>query len=144
MIDGLINVMTPARQVHPLKGEADEALESAALTGAEAIQRIITDRNSLRTLANAQQRNLAALSATNEEFRRRLALLRRNYVELATTILAQLEQFDQATRHALRDHDHDAATQSDDANLVALAHRLKPDKEFSPGNEGTPQSDNAA
>ena len=92
----------------------------------------------------AQQRNLAALSATNEEFRRRLALLRRNYVELATTILAQLEQFDQATRHALRDHDHDAATQSDDANLVALAHRLKPEKEFSPGNEGTPKSDNAA
>ena len=73
-------------------------VESVALVGAAAIQRLIADRDSLRNCANAQQRDLVALSAINEDLRRRVALIRRHYVELGTRILTQLEQFDQATR----------------------------------------------
>lgn len=126
MIEGLINTMTPTRQGQASVAKADETIESVALAGAEAIQRIITDRDSLRTCTHAQQKDLLALNAMNEEFRRRLALIRNHYVELATRILAQLEQFDQATRDAMQNPNQGAAIPSDNANLVALAHRLKP------------------
>jgi hypothetical protein len=125
MIEGLINVMTPAGRTQASEGEVDESIESVALAGAEAIQRIISDRDSLRSCTSAQQRDLVAMNSINEELRRRLALIRHHYVELATRILAQLEQFDQATRSALRDQNTPTAA-NDDANLLALAHRLKP------------------
>jgi hypothetical protein len=124
MIEGLGNVMTPDPQVS--EGESDETMESVALAGAAAIQRIIADRDSLRNRANAQQRDLVALNTINEDLRRRVALIRRHYVELGTRILTQLEQFDQATREAMQDNQHVAPTPSEDATLVALAHRLKP------------------
>jgi len=112
-------------------------VESVALAGAAAIQRLIADRDSLRNCANAQQRDLVALSAINEDLRRRVALIRRHYVELGTRILTQLEQFDQATRDAMQDNQHAAPAPSEDANLVALAHRLKPSNGlFRPVNEG--------
>jgi hypothetical protein len=101
-------------------------MESVALAGAAAIQRLIADRDSLRNCANAQERDLVALSAINEDLRRRIALIRHHYVELGTRILTQLEQFDQATRDAMQDNQHAAPAPSEDANLVALAHRLKP------------------
>jgi hypothetical protein len=125
MIEGLINVMTPTGRTQSSEGEVDESIESVALAGAEAIQRIISDRDNLRSCTSAQQRDLVALNSLNEELRRRLALIRHHYVELATRILAQLEQFDQATRSALRDQNTPNAA-NDDANLLALAHRLKP------------------
>ena len=126
MIDGLINVMTPKPQAQASEGEPDETMESVALAGAAAIQRLIADRDSLRNCANAQERDLVALSAINEDLRRRIALIRHHYVELGTRILTQLEQFDQATRDAMQDNQHAAPAPSEDANLVALAHRLKP------------------
>ena len=53
MIEGLINVVTPAgtpaAKRQPPSGAADETIDSVALAGAEAIQRIITDRNNLRS-----------------------------------------------------------------------------------------------
>ena len=109
-----------------------------ALAGAEAIQRIIVDRNNLRSCASLQQRDLAALNAINQELRRRLGLIRHHYVELATRILTQLEQFDQATREATRDFSHGAPTgANDDDKLAALANRLKPANSTSkPVNEG--------
>jgi len=135
MIEGLINVMTPNPQAQASEGESDETIESVALAGAAAIQRLIADRDSLRNCANAQQRDLVALNAINEDLRRRIAVIRRHYVELGTRILTQLEQFDQATRDAMQDNQHVAP--APDANLVALAHRLKPSNGLlRPVNEG--------
>jgi hypothetical protein len=126
MIEGLTNVMTPKPQAQTSEGEFDEAMESVAIAGAAAIQRLIADRDNLRNRANAQQRELVALSASNEELRRRVALIRHHYVELGTRILTQLEQFDQATRDAMQDNQQTAQAPSDDPNLVALARRLRP------------------
>jgi gluconate kinase len=126
MIEGLTNVMTPKTQAQASEGEFDEAMESVAIAGAAAIQRVIADRDNLRNRANAQQRELVALSASNEELRRRVALIRHHYIELGTRILTQLEQFDQATRDAMQDNQHTAQAPSDDPNLVALARRLRP------------------
>ena len=126
MIEGLTNVMTPKPQAQASEGEFDETMESVAIAGAAAIQRLIADRDNLRNRANAQQRELVALSASNEELRRRVALIRHHYVELGTRILTQLEQFDQATRDAMQDNQHTAQAPSDDPNLVALARRLRP------------------
>ena len=118
MIDGVSNAMTP-------KATDDAELEKVAVAGAAAIQRIIADRDELRNLANSQQRELVALSAVNEDLRRRMALIRHHYVELGTRILAQLEQFDDAFRQATREQEH-AGAASDHANLIALAQRLRP------------------
>ena len=79
-------------------------MESVALAGAAAIRHLIADRDNLRNRANAQQRELVALSAINEDLRRRVVLIRHHYIELGTRILTQLEQFDQATRDAMQAH----------------------------------------
>lgn len=99
MIEGLSQVLTPPRS-EPYEG--DDTVERVAIAGANAIQCLIADRDDLRRRANAQQQNLVALSAINEELRGRLYLVRRHYVELATNIVAQLEQFDRATRDAMQ------------------------------------------
>jgi hypothetical protein len=140
MIEGLINIVTPAGQAQPPEGATDDTLDSVALAGAEAIQRIITDRNTLRSSTAAQQRDLVALSSINQELRRRLGLIRHHYVELATRILTQLEQFDQATREATRDYGQSVSSgANDDDKLAALARRLKPANVSSqPADEGTP------
>jgi hypothetical protein len=126
MIEGISNVITPKPHVQTSEGESDDTVESVALAGAVAIQRLIADRDNLRNWANAQHRDLVALSAINDELRRRVALIRHHYVELGTKILTQLEQFDQATREAMNDLQGATPPSSEDANLVALAHRLKP------------------
>jgi len=126
MIEGLTNVMTPKPQAQASEGESDETMESVALAGAVAIQRLISDRDNLRNRAKTQQRELVALSAINEDLRSRVALIRHYYVELGTQILTQLEQFDQATRDAMQENQQTAPAPSEDANLVALAHRLRP------------------
>jgi hypothetical protein len=137
MIEGLINMVTPGGQERASEGASDETIDSVALAGAEAIQRIITDRNNLRNCTSAQQRDLVALSSINQELRRRLGLIRHHYVELATKILTQLEQFDQATREATRDYGVSSGA-SDDDKLAALARRLKPANTASnPADEGT-------
>lgn len=138
MIEGLINIMAPAGEAN----ETNETLDGVALAGAEAIQRIIADRNNLRLCTSAQQRDLVALNSANEDLRRRLALFRHHYVELATKILAQLEQFDQATRDVMRDQGQGAqgGTGGDD-NLAALVHRLKPlNGAAKPAAEGKPEA----
>ena len=123
-----MNAMTPKAIA---TDESEAALERVALAGAEAIQRIIADRDELRTRTHAQQRELVALNAINEDLRRRIALIRHHYVELGTKILAQLEQFDDAFRDAIRDTQENASTEH--ANLIALAQRLRP-------NTGAPRS----
>jgi len=87
MIEGLINIVAPAGQAQAPEDASDETLDNVALAGAEAIQRIINDRNTLRSCTTAQQRDLATLNSVNQELRRRLGLIRHHYVELATRIL---------------------------------------------------------
>lgn len=123
MIEGLTNVMTPKAVGSQ---ESDDHLEKAALLGAAAIQRIIADRDDLRNRATTQQRELVALSAINEDLRRRITLIRHHYVELGTKILGQLEQFDEAFREVMREKNDPGASIEHD-NLVALAQRLRPD-----------------
>jgi len=140
MIEGLINIVAPAGQAQAPEDASDETLDNLALAGAEAIQRIINDRNTLRSCTTAQQRDLATLNSVNQELRRRLGLIRHHYVELATRILTQLEQFDQATREATRDYGQSVSSGAgDDDKLTALARRLKPANASSkPADEGTP------
>jgi hypothetical protein len=60
------------------------------------------------------------------ELRRCIISIRQHYVELATKVLAQLEQFDRATRDSMQERQDRSFDDRDDANLVSLAHRLKP------------------
>ena len=128
MIDTLRHITTPDTAAQSTGGSSDAAIETVALAGVAAIQRLIADRNNLRACVNAQQHDLVALTVANEELRRRLGLVRQQYLELGSRILAQLEQFDRVTRQASANDpspEPEPATQ-EDANLIALAHRLKP------------------
>jgi predicted nucleic acid-binding Zn-ribbon protein len=123
MIETLRHIMTP----RPLaEGMSEETIESVAIAGAAAIQHLIAERDTLRDRVNTQQRELVTLSAANEELRCRLGLIRQQYLELGSRILAQLEQFDRVTREAIQDNQAAVSTPQDEANLIALAHRLKP------------------
>lgn len=123
MIDGRTNI------VHPNEvNKAEHTLESLAIAGASAIQRLISERDDLRVRVNTQEEDLAHLTAANMELRRCIISIRQHYIELATKVLAQLEQFDHATREMIEERQNrsfDARAQ--DENLVSLAHRLKPD-----------------
>ena len=123
MIEGLTNVMTPKAVGSQ---ESDDDLAKVALQGAAAMQRLIADRDDLRNRTTTQQRELVALSAINEELRRRIALIRHHYLELGTKILAQLEQFDEAFRESTREKEEKVESFTEHANLVALAQRLRP------------------
>jgi hypothetical protein len=126
MIETLRPIITPNTEAQSAQGSSDEAIETVALAGVAAIQRLIADRNNLRACVNAQQHDLIALNVANEELRRRLGLVRQQYLELGSRILAQLEQFDRVTREASANDPSPAPAPQDEANLIALAHRLKP------------------
>jgi hypothetical protein len=122
MIDGRTNI------VHPNElNKAEHTLESLAIEGASAIQRLISERDDLRVRVNTQEEDLANLTAANMELRRCIISIRQHYIELATKVLAQLEQFDHATRDMIQERQNrsfDARAQ--DENLISLAQRLKP------------------
>jgi hypothetical protein len=118
MIEGIQSFTGP-------KSEPDQTEESMALAGAAAIRRIIADRDSLRSWASSQQRELTSLRAANENLQRRVLLIRQHYLELSTQILGHFEQFDGALREALQDPCV-ASSPSDDDMLVELAQRLSP------------------
>ena len=126
MIETLRHIITSKPQAQLSEGVSEETIESVALAGAAAIQRLIADRDTLRDRVNTQQRELVTLSAANEELRCRLGLIRQQYLELGSRILAQLEQFDRVTREAIQDNQVPLPSPQDDANLIALAYRLKP------------------
>jgi len=116
----------PQQPIPQASGEmSDETIESIALAGAAAIQRLIADRNALRNCISAQQQDLIALTTANQELLERLRLFRRLYLEFGSRILAQLEQFDRLTREAIPSTAR-ASAPEDDTNLIALAHRLRP------------------
>jgi hypothetical protein len=82
--------------INVVQVESDEELETAAVAGAVAVQRLIADRNNLRN-------QLAASRAAQEELRQRLAMLHQRYIELAKRVVAQLHHFDSIMRDAVRD-----------------------------------------
>jgi hypothetical protein len=123
MIEGLSKVLTITGEAH--QSDTDDTVERVAIAGATAIQRLIADRDSFRTRVSALQQDVASLNAINKELRGRIILVRHHYVELATRIIVHLEQFDRTTRDAMQDKT-DLIPQSDDAELLALANRLKP------------------
>ena len=88
----------PTPQPQPGDYQSDQAIENAALAGAAAIQRLVAERNGLRNRLGAQQREVAALRAVNEDLRRRLILIHQRYVELAKRVVGELEQLDGAIR----------------------------------------------
>ena len=83
------------------KLESAQTLEQAALAGAAAIQRIITERDKLRDLTQSQMSEMARLRTENDDSRRRVLEIRRHYLELATEVLSQFEKFDEALRKAM-------------------------------------------
>ena len=101
----------------------DQSIESAALAGAVAIQRMVAERNGLRSRIGAQERELAALRAMNEELRRRLVLIHQHYVELAKQIVGRLEQFDGNMRGIVQET-HGAPVARDDPQTAALVQIL--------------------
>lgn len=87
----------------------DEAVENAALAGAAAVQRLVSERNNLRQRVIAQQHELASMRAFNEELRRRLFAIHQRYVEVAKRVVGQLEQFDGTIRNVLQEGPNGAA-----------------------------------
>ena len=126
MIENLRQVITSRPQAQVSDGGSDDTIESVALAGVAAIQQLIAERDNLRNCVSAQQRDLAAMNAAKEELRRSLGLIRQHYLELGRRVLAQLEQFDRVTREAIEDNQATIPTPQEEANLIALAHRLKP------------------
>jgi phage shock protein A len=83
--------------------ESDQDLERSAVAGAAAVERLISDRNNLRNLLAAHERELAASRAAQESLKRRLGVLHQRYIELGKSIVSQLQQFDCAMREAMSD-----------------------------------------
>jgi hypothetical protein len=82
---------------------SDQAAESAVIAGAAAIQRLIAERNSLRSRAGAQERELTSLRATNEDLRRHITVIRNSYMRLATEFVTHLQHIDDAIRKVLHE-----------------------------------------
>lgn len=137
MMDGPLRAVAPKPGVEANEDVTDDdTLECVAIAGANAIQRLIADRDSLRNLVHVQQQDLVALSAINDELRDRIALVQHGYTELAKIIIAQLEQFDRATCDAMQEKEGVATSPSDYADLIALANRLKPSSAARPATDG--------
>ena len=81
--------------------ESDEELERSAVAGAAAVERLISDRNNLRNILAAHERELAASRAAQESLKRRLGVLHQRYIELAKRVVSQLQQFDGAMREVM-------------------------------------------
>lgn len=90
---------------HPQHMElsTDQAVETAALAGAAAVQKLVSERNELRTRLAAQEQETAAYRALNNELRRRLLLVHQTYVEMAKGVVGDLERFDAALRESAQD-----------------------------------------
>ena len=121
MIDGRPNIVHPSEETN-----AEHSLESLAIAGASAIQRLISERDDLRVRVNTQEGDLAHSTAANMELRRCIISIRQHYIELAIKVLAQLEQLDDATRDMIQERQNRSFDATRDENLVSLAHRLKP------------------
>ena len=93
----------PQGHAQALELTTDQAVESAALAGAAAIQKLVTERNELRTRLAAQEQETAAYRALNNELRHRLLLVHQTYVEMAKSVVGDLERFDAALRDSAQE-----------------------------------------
>jgi len=118
---------------------SDQAVESAALAGAAAIQRLVAERNGLRGRLAAQERELIALRQINEDLRRRLLLIHQHYVDLANNVVGRLEQFDGTVREVVQDAHNGASHRDENAPPPpSLAQRLS--KANAAGADARPDS----
>jgi hypothetical protein len=104
---------------------SDQAIENAALAGAAAVQRLVAERNNLRTRLAAQQRELASMRAFNEELRRRLYVIHQRYVDVAKKVVGQLEQFDGTIREVVQEGYNGAAPQRQEPQSQAAASLVR-------------------
>src|SRR5262245_244944 len=72
----------------------DQEIESTAVAGAVAVQKLIADRNRLRE-------ELTASLAAQADYRRRLQALHQRYIELARKVVGSMQQFDSTMREAM-------------------------------------------
>jgi hypothetical protein len=86
---------------HIVAIETDDELERSPVAGAAAVERLIADRNNLRNLLAAHERELAASRAVQQDLKRQLAILHQRYIELAKRVVSQLQQFDGAMREVM-------------------------------------------
>jgi hypothetical protein len=86
---------------HIVPIKSDEDLERSAVAGAAAVERLIADRNNLRSVLAAHERELAASRAAEEDLKRQLGMLHQRYLELAKRVVSQLQQFDCTMREAI-------------------------------------------
>src|SRR5262249_31531095 len=82
---------------HYLADDSDELEMSAAA----AIERLIADRNNLRTPLAAQERELTALHAAQDDVEGQFRLLHKTYIVLAKNVVSQLREFDRTFRVAM-------------------------------------------
>jgi len=83
----------PDAQISQLAGDEDERL---ALAAATAIQRLLADRNAVRSYAAAQERELTRL-------RRHIALIRDSYRRITSEFVTQMQQIDSTVSSAIRE-----------------------------------------
>jgi hypothetical protein len=125
MIEGLKGASATRRNNPSPAGESHQTVESVAIAGATAIQHLITERDSLRGRARAQEDELVGLRAANEDLRRHLTLIRDHYLGLATGVVTELNQIDHLFQAALQ-RAQDVTNEPDDGSLISLAERLSP------------------
>ena len=78
MIEGLKDASATRQNNHSLTGEPHQTIESVAIAGATAIQHLITERDSLRGRARAQEDELVGLRVAHEDLRHHLTLISRS------------------------------------------------------------------
>jgi hypothetical protein len=76
--------------------DSDQDIELLLLTGAGAIQRLITERNALRSRANALERELTRL-------RQHVTLIHDSYRRLTTEYVTQFQLIDSAVSNFIRE-----------------------------------------
>ena len=108
----------PQPQQHPpVDLSTDQAVETTALAGAAAIQKLVAERNDLRARLAAQEQETATYRVLNNDLRRKLLLVHQRYVEMAKGIVGDLERFDATLRESAQEvhNSHEAQMAWDEA-----------------------------
>ncbi len=123
MIEGLKNAPSTKRNDSSTTPQSDQTIEKVAIAGANAIQHLIAERDSLRGRAHVQEDEITILRSTNEDLRRHLTLIRDHYIGLATGVIAELKQIDQLFQAALQ-------KAQEPTTQLARVHHLNPNGEI--------------
>jgi predicted nucleic acid-binding Zn-ribbon protein len=119
---------------------SDEAIESAALAGAAAIQRLVEERNELRHRLEEQRREMAAVRALNEDLRQRLLTIHQHYLEMAKRVVGDLEQVDGTIREVTQEAFEGPLQRTRPQASDSLARRLaEADQQDRPRSNGSAQ-----